>query len=378
MKTQFFLTLIFSMISYFVLGQEKVKTYLYVGSYTGGQPSEGIYVYDFDTETGRLTEIERKDKLVNPSFLCISPNGQFLYACTESKLPQHGNVSSFRIDRSTGKISFLNKQTTKARNPAHLSVSPNSKHVVASNYTEASVSTFECAADGSLQPIAQFFEFEGSSSVKGRQDKAHLHSSFFSNDGKFVVSPDLGSDKLRVFSYTEDELLVAREDLTISTKEGSGPRHLVFHPNQPFVYSIEELSGSVAYYQYKNGKLKWKQSYPSYEREYEIYASADIHISPDGKFLYASNRKSENSISIFKIHPKKGSLSLIGHSSTFGEIPRSFVIDPTGDFLIVANKISNNLVVFKRDQNTGLLSKIDEIKGIGSPSSLKMISYDKQ
>ena len=375
MNIQFFISVFLAMSICFVFGQDSSRTYLFVGSYTSGEKAEGIVVFDFDLETGKLIEVEREGNLINPSYLTISPDGKFLYACTDTKLEKHGSVSAFSIDTLTGKLTFLNKQTTGGKNPVHVIVSENNKYIIVSNYTDASISTFECNSDGSLRPLSQLIEFEGNSVIKGRQDDAHIHSSNFSPDGMYVFSPDLGTDEIRVFTFDHKNLLSAIDTLTIKTAKGSGPRHFTFHSFEPFAYCVEELSGTVSFYKYKNGLLRRSNTYDSYERIQEEYASADIHISPDGKFLYVSNRQDENSISIFEISKKSGELSLKEHQSTFGTIPRSFVIDPTGKYLIVANQTSNELVIFKRDFETGLLTKLNVVTGLKSPSSLKIIKY---
>lgn len=358
--------------------QEESKIFLFVGSYTEGEEREGIYVYELDVTDGSLKEVEREGNLINPSFLTISPNGKYLYACTDTRLESHGSVSAFKIDSLTGKITFLNKQTAGGRNPVHVVVDKNSEYVVNSSYTDAGISIFKCAADGSLNPYSQLIEFEGSSIVSGRQDEAHVHSANFSYDNRFLFAPDLGADKIRVLTFSNSDLLTTSNELEIQTKEGSGPRHFTFHPNNKFAYCIEELSGTVSAYQYENGQLEWLDTYFSYSQQLETYASADIHISPDGKFLYASNRlDDENTLSIFSIDETNGKLELKGHQSTFGNRPRSFVIDPTGQFLIVANQDSNSIVVFKRNQKSGLLTKVNDEVKISLPSSLKMRKYQK-
>lgn len=367
--------LLYFLISVSTIFGQQSNTYLFLGSYTDGEIGNGILVYQFDTLSGKLTEVERVGGLVNSSFLTLSPNGKYLYACTDTRLKTHGSVTSFEIDSLSGKLTLLNKQTTKARNPVHVTVSKNNKHVIVSNYTDASISFFECNEDGSLQPISQFLEFEGSSKIKGRQDEAHLHSSTFSPDGLFVFSPDLGSDKIRVMKY--ENSLIEIDKFTVNTEQGAGPRHFVFHPYLKLAYCIDELSGEVSQYAYKEGELKNIKKYKSYKKNHKEYASADIHISPDGRFLYASNRIAENSLSIFEIDQENGELLIKGHQSTLGKIPRSFVIDPTGNFLIVANKESNNLIVFRRNNINGQLLKVSEVKGLNSPSSLKMRKYSR-
>jgi 6-phosphogluconolactonase len=352
------------------------KTFLFVGSYTEGRVSKGIYVFDLNTNTGEIKEVESENNLINPSFLAISPNGKFLYACTETKLDKPGTVSAFKIDSLTGEITFLNKQTTGGKNPVHIEIDKKNKYVIVSNYTDPGISVFECNSDGSLKPFSELIEFKGNSVISGRQDKAHIHSSNFSPDNKFLFVTDLGSDKIYVFKFDPESLLTPVDSLTIITNKGSGPRHFTFHPKESFAYCVEELSGTVSSYGYKEGQLSRLNTYKSYEHNSEEYASSDIHVSPDGKYLYVANRQDENSISIFEINPINGELTLIAHQETYGTIPRSFVISPSGKFLIVANQTSNNLVVFDRDIETGLLTKIGQTKGLKYPSSLKIIRYD--
>lgn len=358
---------------------DESNVFLFVGSYTDGVKKEGIYVYEFDLINGALTEVEREADLINPSFLTISANGQYLYACTETRLETPGSVSAFQIDTLTGEITFINKQTAGGRNPVHLAVDKNNQYVVNSSYTDAGVSIFKTAADGRLNPYSKLIEFgEGSNIVEGRQEESHVHSAHFSPDDEYLFAPDLGADKIRAFTFDESDQLIQAEALDINTQAGSGPRHFTFHPNHKFAYSIEEISGNVVAYNYLDGQLDRIDAYFSYSKEHEVYSSADIHISPDGKFLYASNRLSEeNTIAIFKVDENTGQLNLVGHQSTFGDHPRNFAIDPTGAFLLVANMNSGNIVVFKRDQNSGLLTKTASEIQVENPSSLQMRQYGK-
>lgn len=357
--------------------QTTSKMFLFVGSFTDGKAKEGIYVYEFNTDNGSMKEIEREAGLINPSFLAISANGKYLYACTDTRLQTDGSVSAFQIDPLTGKIAFLNKQTAGGRNPVHLTVDQDNQYVVNSSYTDAGLSLFKTAPDGRLSPYSNLIEFEeGSNAIPARQKESHVHSAHFSPDDNYLFAPDLGADKLRAFTIDEDNQLLAANQLDVNTAVGSGPRHFTFHPNERFAYSIEELSGNVVAYTYHEGQLKEIDHYFSYSKEQESYAGADIHISPDGKFLYASNRIStENTLSIFRINTKNGNLELVGHQSTHGDHPRNFVIDPTGAFLLVANMNSGNIVVFKRDQKSGLLTKLDAEIQVENPSSLQMRQY---
>ena len=371
------LTILLATIGLCASGQFS-KTYLFVGTYTNGKPSKGIYIYDFNSSTGNLKRVSSGRKITNPSFLTLSPAGDYLYACTETKLPKEGSVSAFKIDSINGTLTFLNKQKSGGENPVYVTTSRNNEFVINGNYTDGSVSVFKTNPDGSLNPHSQIIQFQGSGTNPRRQDKAHVHAAVFSPDFEYAFFPDLGSDKIRAstFSVNESPPLKASENHDYTAVSGSGPRHFTFHPNHHFAYCIEELSGTITSFKYERGRLDSIQRIFSYSKLQEEYNSADIHVSPDGLFLYASNRwENENTISIFAIDQEKGSLTLIGHQSTFGDHPRNFTLDPTGNFLIVANQVTNNIVVFKRDAKTGLLTKTgNEIK-VPSPSCLQMRKY---
>lgn len=377
LKHLFIYSIFFLTFSHYSYAQEASKTYLFIGSYTEGEIDTGLYLYEFNPKSGALNEVNRIDSIINPSFLSLSSDGKFLYACTETKMQQNGSLSAFAINAKTGKLTFLNKASTKGKNPVHVSVHKSNKFVVVSNYTDAGIMLYSIQKDGSIHALEQEIHFEetGSNIIKKRQLKAHLHAAIFSPCGKFLFVPDLGTDNIRVFYFKAAKAKLEAFDL-IKTSPGSGPRHFVFHPNKKYAYCIEELSGTVSSYAYKKGKLQLIDSDFSYSKQQASYGSSDIHISPDGKFLYASNRwYEENTISIFKINLKDGTLQLLKHQATFGDHPRSFVLSPDGKFLIVANQATGNIVVFKRDEQSGLLSKTSHEIFLNLPSSLKMKKY---
>ncbi|WP_339814145.1 lactonase family protein [uncultured Imperialibacter sp.] len=360
------------------VSQKMNKTYLFVGCYTEKVPGTGMYVFEFDSGTGSLKEVSKVENIVNASFLTLAPDGKFVYACTETQLETPGNVSAYGFNAANGQLSFLNKQSVEGRNPAYAMVHPAGRFVASANYTDGGVSIFERNNDGSLKPAAQHFDIEGKSVVPGRQDDAHTHAAVFDPAGDFLFVPDLGSDKILAYAFDKSSAQPATfsNELTVTTTPGSGPRHLEFHPNGKFAYCVEELSGTVSSYTYSKGKLTPIGRVSTYTKKFDIYGGADLHTSPDGKFLYVSNRVSEeNTIAIFSIDQKSGQLTLVGHETTYGDHPRSFVIDPSGNFLLVANQFGNNIVVFKRDKKTGLLTKTDTEVKVKLPASLKMRTY---
>jgi|SaaInl5LU_22_DNA_1037371.scaffolds.fasta_scaffold07871_3 6-phosphogluconolactonase len=353
------------------------RTLLFVGSYTEGKPANGIHVYEFDEVNEKLNFLYEEPNTINPSFLKISDDGRFLYSVLESQLPTHGNVGAFGVDSITGKLRLLNTQDAGGRNPVHLTLHPSGSYLVNSNYTDAGISVFAIQSDGSLDKSHQLLEFKDSSIVKGRQDEAHLHSTNFSPEGDFLFGQDLGADKIRTFEMTNSKAkIVLKSSGNVKVKPGSGPRHFTFHPNGKFGYGLAELSGKVTAYSYAKGRLNFIEDYSSYAIGQDIYRAADIHISPDGKFLYASNRgPEEDSISIFSIDQKTGKLSLVGHEPTYGKHPRNFCLSPSGQYLLAANQLTGNVVVFKRNTETGILTKLPEEIKMENPSSLQMYTY---
>ncbi|MEM8764365.1 MAG: lactonase family protein [Bacteroidota bacterium] len=354
------------------------KTYLFIGSFTEGRPASGIHVYEFDVSSGAFELLYIQPNTINPSFLKISNDGSYLYSVLESQLPTNGKVAAFAIDSLSGNLNLLNIHDSGGRNPAHLSINEVGDCLINSNYTDAGISVFKIGNDGMLREQHQLIRFKDSGVIKGRQDAAHIHSTNFSPDGNFLFAQDLGADKIRGFkvkSHSQKGLTLEDNGFT-TTKPGSGPRHFTFHPNGEFGYSIGELNGTINAYKYAKGNLHFIQDYPSYRSKQDTYRASDIHISPDGLFLYASNRgPNEDSIVIFSIDVLSGQLSLVGHEPTYGEHPRNFCISPSGNFLLVANQFTNNVVIFQRNKKTGKLTKLPKELNVENPSSLQMYDY---
>jgi len=356
-----------------ILSSEAQTFTLFVGTYTGSG-SKGIYVYHFNATTGKPQLVSNTDSADNPSYLAISKNGKFVYAVNETGGSKPGHVSSYSFDKNTGKLSFINSQLSGGDAPCYVSVTKNNKWVAIANYSGGSASIYPVDKNGALEPSAQFIQDTGSSANKSRQEKPHVHSAVFSPDEHFLFTPDLGTDKVMIYAFNQSEKqpLTAANPSFAKIASGNGPRHLTFHPDQKFAYVIEEISGTVSAYKYDNGNLKFIQRLITHPENYKgKIGSADIHLSPDGKFLYASNRGDENTITIFSVDGVTGKLALKGYQSTIGKTPRNFVIDPTGNYLLAANQDSDNIIVFKRDKQTGLLKQGDEIK-VPKPVCLKM------
>ncbi|MBK7308803.1 MAG: lactonase family protein [Chitinophagaceae bacterium] len=370
-----FLLLVFLFL-YGVTAKAQQLSYLITGTYTSGK-SEGIYVYQFNSDDGSAKAVS-SIKISNPSFVAVSPDEKFVYSVEEDAANngKEGEVSAFSFNKETGKLSFLNRKPTGGDHPCYVSVDKTGRWVAAGNYSSGSLSLMPVLADGSLGTATSIIRHEGSGPNIGRQASPHVHGTFFSPDNRFLFVPDLGIDKVMIYAFDETtgKLTTAKQAFAESLPV-SGPRHISFHPSNKYAYLMQELSGTVTAFKYKNGKLKSRQIISSMPAGDTSFAgSADIHVSPDGKFLYASNRAESNTIAIFSINQKNGKLSPVGHQSTLGKTPRNFNFDPAGNFLLVANQNSDQVVIFKINKETGLLTDTGNRIDVGKPVCLKWIS----
>jgi 6-phosphogluconolactonase len=349
--------------------------YLVVGTYTNSG-SKGIYAYDFNAQTGKVNLVNQTDSVTNPSFLILSHDANFIYAVNETNGADSGKVSAFSFNKNDGSIKLINTQLSGGDDPCHLSISDDGKWIAVANYTGGSLSVFPVNKDGSLEAHSQLFQDSGSSVNKERQEKAHVHEAVFSPDNKYLFTPDLGDDKVMIYTFnsTLKKPLKPSSPAFIKITPGSGPRHITFHPNKKFAYVISELNGSVMVYRYVGGKFTELQKIITHPKGFKgTIGSAEIVISPDGNFLYASNRGDENTITIFSINAVTGKLQLKGYNTTLGKAPRNFIIDPTGNYLLVANQNSDNIVVFKINKKTGLIKDIGEQINVPKPVCLQMV-----
>lgn len=373
--TSIFLCFLYTPILLFAQNKEMEQTYhLLVGTYTTGQ-SEGIYVYRFNSLTGELTHEHTAKGITNPSFVIVSPDQQFAYAVNEQSGENKGMVSAFRFNPADGSMELINQQPSGGGDPCYLSLSPNGKHLFVGNYTGGSVSVLPVQARGSLEAPLQTIVHEGSSVNESRQEKAHVHSTVVGPEGDKLFVGDLGTDKVYTYLYQpegEQPLKPAETSFT-EVAPGKGPRHLLFNRKGTHAYLVQELDASIAVFKYENGKLHQIQSIPMAAEDFEGEQSgAEVRLSPDEKFLYASNRGDANEIAIFSVDEKEGTLSFLNRQSTLGETPRNFIIDPSGRFLLVANQNSNSIILFRRDQESGLLQPTDVKLEVGSPVYLHM------
>ena len=350
--------------------------YLLVGTYTNEQKTNGIHVYTFNTGSGDFEERSKVTNITNPSFLAVSKDKKNVYAVSEGG--QGKGLNAFSFDIKTGKLELLNTGSASGNGPCYVSVDDKKQWVFAGNYGGGSLSATKLNADGSLSQTTQVIQHEGSSVNKSRQDKPHVHAVVLSPDDRFLMVPDLGTDKVNVYSFDPSKAnpLAPATPAFATANAGGGPRHLTFHPNGKYAYLVLEMEGAVAAFDFKNGSLKAKQTItmlaPGFSGK---VGAADIHVSPDGKFLYASNRGEANEIVVYAID-KKGALTYAGRQSSAIDTPRNFAIDPTGNFVLVGNQNGNDIAIFKRDKNTGLLSDTNKRIQVDKPVCLKFVAIE--
>ncbi|OMT55039.1 3-carboxymuconate cyclase [Burkholderia pseudomallei] len=358
---------------------------LLVGTYTGSG-SDGIYVYRFDTDSGRVSPVSSA-KAENPSYLVASRDGRHVYAVNElpgdaGPASVRGGVSAFDFDAKTGALKFVNRVSAQGNDPCYLSLSPDGRYLVVANYSVASdpggsFSVFPVEATGALGAAVLNVHHEGTGSVKGRQDGAHVHSTVFSPDGKYLFVQDLGADKLYSYRYTPDGsrgLIGPTESRYTLAKAGSGPRHLVFGANGRFAYVTNELNASVDVYRYDDGRLAHVETVPMTAPGFAgKVGGGALHLSPDGRFLYATNRGDANDIVIYAVNAADGKLTLVGRQSSLGKTPREFAIDPSGKWLIVGNQDSDSVFVFRRDIASGRLEPNPARIRIDKPVDFKFV-----
>ncbi|WP_295650773.1 lactonase family protein [uncultured Mucilaginibacter sp.] len=354
--------------------QTKAKIYdLLIGTYTTGK-SEGIYVYQFNATTGKAIYLNKVTGVNNPSYLTVSTNRKFVYSVNEVGTERTGSVSSFSFEPKSGELKLLNKQPSNGAGPCYIMADKANKNVFVANYAGGSLTVLPIKADGSLAEPSQTIQDEGTGVDKDRQEKAHVHTAALSPDEKFLFYTDLGTDKLNICDYDPSAAKPLQPATTpfIMVKPGNGPRHIAIAPNKKFLYLIQEMGAAITAYQYADGKLNAIQTVSLIADGFKgKVGAADIHISPDGKFLYSTNRGDANEIEVFKINQINGKLTFVQRTSSLGKTPRNFNIDPTGKFLLVANQNSDDIYVFSINKTTGKLTYTNQKLEIGNPSCLK-------
>jgi 6-phosphogluconolactonase len=353
------------------------KYIFYVGTYTD-HGSKGIYAYRFDAATGKSTSLGLAAESTAPSFLAIAPSGQFLYAVNEISQfngQPTGAVSAFAIQPQTGKLVLLNQVASRGEGPAHIALDRSGKYALVSNYDRGSIAVFPVLADGRLGESTALVQHTGSSVNRERQAGPHAHAAVFSPDNRLVIVADLGLDQLLVYRFDAAAGTLGRDPQIVTAMSGAGPRHLVFDATGRHLYVINEMQSSVVAYGYDaaNGTLSELQIVSALPKGFaRTSEAAEIEMHSSGKFLFASNR-GDDSIAVFAVNAKDGTLTPVEIDSTGGKTPRNFVLDPTGAWLLAANQDSDDIAVFRVDPGSGHLTQSGPLLHVPSPVCVRFV-----
>ncbi|MGF6393553.1 lactonase family protein [Pseudomonas plecoglossicida] len=351
---------------------------LLVGSYTDGT-SQGIYRYAFDSKSGKIAPKPLQVvKSVSPSWLVLSADQRQLFAVNETV---QGHASSFSIS-SKGKIELLSKVATHGDEPTHASLSRDQRYLFVANYSVApdpggSLVVLPVAKDGKLKDMVQQLRHKPSGVNPERQAGAHVHSLVLSPDGLHLYACDLGADKVFIYRYdgaSPDHPLSPAIPASVDLPPGSGPRHLLFDAKGRHAYLTLEMSAEVVVFDVENDALLERQRLPlTDQQDAAAKAAGGLHLSADGRFLYVSNRGTANEIVAFSVGKDDGRLTFLQRRSVEGDHPREFALDPSDNFLLVANQKSNQIVVMRRDPRSGKLGETVQTMEQAAPSDLKFI-----
>jgi len=347
---------------------------VYFGTYTNAEPkSKGIYLHRLDLTTGALRPVAATEGVTNPSFLATDRQRRYLYAVNEVmdfEGKPGGGISAFSIDAKTAHLKPLNQQPTLGGAPCYVTVSQDGKFVLVANYMGGNVTVFPVQPDGSLGAAVENVQHQGKSVNAKRQEAPHAHNVVLDPANRFAFASDLGTDKVMIYQFDKTTgKLKPHTTPAVTMKPGAGPRHFTFHPQRKYAYVINELDSTVTAFAYDaaKGSLRELQTVSTLPADFagESFC-ADIHLSPDGKFLYGSNR-GHDSIAVFAVNGQTGQLTPAGHAPTGGKWPRNFALDPSGNFLLVANQNTNNVVVYRRDAKTGQLTAVGQPVDVPAP-----------
>jgi len=336
--------------------KSKIKNSFFVGTYTTNTNSKGIYKYEL-SEEGQMKNVGLMAETQNPSYLAKSQDGNFLVVVNEiSDENQEGGVQSFKIMKNS--LILTDQKSSGGAHPCHVSINSDG-YIAVSNYTGGSVALLKLDEQGKLKELdVQQHYGKGTDSL--RQNEPHAHSSYFFPQQHQLISADLGTNELW-FSKIDFEKQKLKLDGKMKMKDGVGPRHLCFHPNHKWVYVINEMGGNITQLELmEDGSYQTRSTFSILNKDFKgDNFSAEIHISSDGRFVYATNR-GPNEIVVFAVDEQTGSLNFLSRQSTHGNWPRNFTLSPDEKFLLVAHQYSNNICCFKRDAKTGLLELISE------------------
>jgi 6-phosphogluconolactonase len=368
------------------------KFLVFVGTYTTKTESKGIYAYEFDSDTGKLTPKGVAAETPDPSWVAVHPSGKFLYAANEAG--KASTVSAFAIHAKSGKLTLLNQMPSLGEDPCYLSFDKTGKYVLVANYSSGNVVVFPIGGDGKLGVATANVRDEGKLGPNNeRQEGPHAHWIETSAHNHFVYVADLGLDRVLIYKFdaAKGSLKAGRPQLpkenpdkaavldpfSATLNPGAGPRHVAFGPGGKFMYVLGEVQSTVTVF--ANDSQETYRGVQQISTLPKGYAgrndAAEINVHPSGKFLYTSNR-GEDTIAIFSIDPAEGTLMFVARVPTGGKEPRHFAIDPNGKYLLAENQFSNNIVVFKIDPGTGGLAPTRQVVEVPSPVNIAFLQAD--
>lgn len=360
----------------FAQKNKPVKVYdLLIGTWTKPGGSKGIYVYRFYAETGKVAYLSELDNIDNPSYLALSKDYKYVYAANEGR--GAGGASAYKFDAKTGKLDTINTQKGGG-GPTYVSIDKDRKFAFIANYGGGNLTVYPINKDGSLEPFSQKIQDVGSGPNKARQAGPHVHTAVFTPDNKYLLFTDLGTDKINVYKFdgSKKEPLTPADEPVINAIPGNGPRHIDFSKDGKFMYNIQEMGGAITAYTYNNGKFKAFQTVTITPEGFTgTVGASDVHVSPDGKFLYATNRGTVLELLVYAINQQTGELTYVDRYKT-GKEPRNFIIEPAGNFLLLASQLSNIINIYKIDKTTGKLTIQPQTIEVGQPTCLKLVPVE--
>lgn len=340
----------------------------YLGTYTTHSASQGIYTGTFDPDAGKLGPLVLAVKAPNPSFLALSPGGQFIYAALENGGP--GSVAAYAVQLDNS-LKSLNRQPSGGAGVCYVSLDGMGHTAFAANYSTGSIASFPIGADHLLQPLSALIQFHGSGPNQARQSGPHAHSIYTSPDNRFVYACDFGSDRVRIYPFdAPHQIIDVTSSLEATVPPGSGPRHLVFAPNGKVVYVVNEMGASVSRFarEAATGALKRVDTVsclPAGISPGPKITAAEIALHPSGRWLYVSVRGCDL-MAVFAVDETRR-IKRVQTVPAGVKMPRQFAIDPSGRWIITAGQADNRLAVLKIDPQTGLLSATGESASVGAP-----------
>jgi 6-phosphogluconolactonase len=348
--------------------------------YFQGARGVGLSVYGFDEAALRTRKLAETNEVDNPTFLSVASDGSRVYANSEVFVWREGTVTAYAFDRTSNRLTYLNKQPSLGSITAHNFITRDGSKLLVANYgmgeggPDRAVAVYGFGRDGALTPPVASVSHSGTGPNAARQERSHAHSVTETIRGGMAIVADLGIDRLVTYRIAADGSLTKLAESGLAA--GAGPRHVALHPNGRFVFVMNELDSTVAALALDEatGKLALLDTRPAVPAEARDHNHcADIQISPDGRFVYGSNR-GHDSIVVFAVDQQSGALSLLGYQPCGGATPRNLALTPSGRHLLSANQNADRISIFARDAETGMLADTGRAIAIGTPMCVKIVN----